>query len=200
MLAALGVGAAVFAVWLGWVNFAVFHLAIELTNLAICASVFTIGWNTRHITNEDSFSIMGAGYLACALLEFAHMLTHGQHPIVPVSDPYVTIQFWLAARTMVAISLLHAAYVRLRGVKISRELILVAYVLAAVVSAIFRGSGSAFYSTAVIPLQVGWRLAVMELRALDAGGHQWADGLKTSSLAAIVFRDCWTGRSCSRRI
>lgn len=166
MLAALGVGAAVFAVWLGWVNFAVFHLAIELTNLAICASVFTIGWNTRHITNEDSFSIMGAGYLACALLEFAHMLTHGQHPIVPVSDPYVTIQFWLAARTMVAISLLHAAYVRLRGVKISRELILVAYVLAAVGAALSiatfsREADPYFIPPLRIPLQVGWRLAVM---------------------------------------
>lgn len=165
ILASLGVGAAICLAWIGLTDYAVFHLIIELTGIAICVSVFTIGWNTRHITNQDHFPIMGSGYLGCAVLEFLHMLSHIQTPFLGFSSPNVAVHFWLAARTIVAVSFLHALYVKEWKAKVNQELILAAYGLAAVGAALaitFSAAGAERYFIPALqwPQQMLWRMAI----------------------------------------
>lgn len=165
ILASLGVGAAICLAWIGLTDYAVFHLIIELTGIAIGVSVFTIGWNTRHITNQDHFPIMGSGYLGCAVLEFLHMLSHIQTPFLGFSSPNVAVHFWLAARTIVAVSFLHALYVKEWKAKVNQELILAAYGLAAVGAALaitFSAAGAERYFIPALqwPQQMLWRMAI----------------------------------------
>jgi len=162
--AALVAGGASILAWIGLYNYPVFHVATELVGIAICASVFSIGWNARHITNQDHFAIMASGFLGCAILEFLHMLAHGHFPAVFFANPNATVHFLLAARTIIAVAFLHALYVRERKIQVDQEVVLAAYVFAALGAAFWITRSSRSVGPFVPDLQwlpqLVWRWAV----------------------------------------
>lgn len=157
-LAALAVCTAAGLAWLGIKSYPIFHFAIELAATAVCISVFTIGWNTRHIASQDHFTVMGCGYLGCAVLEFFHVLGQA-HPFGFFADPNVSLNFWLAARTVLAAAFLHSVYAREGRMKVNHEVTLAAYGMAAVAAAALIICASNEYGRFIPALKRPWHLA-----------------------------------------
>ena len=84
-----------------------FHTALEFVAMAVSAMVFALAWNLRD-THENSHAvILGTGFLAVTLIDLAHTLAFtGMPDLVTPSGAEKAINFWLAARFVVAVTLL----------------------------------------------------------------------------------------------
>jgi PAS domain S-box-containing protein len=86
------------------------HMALEFAAMAVSAMVFTLAWNLRHQPNNSHIMLLGAGFVAVGLIDFAHMLSYpGMPGIVTPGSTEKAINFWLAARYVAAAVFLGAA-------------------------------------------------------------------------------------------
>ena len=84
-------------------NYLPLHTALEFASMAVSAMVFTLAWNLRHQPHNGTTSLMGVGFLAVGLLDFAHTLSYaGMADLVTPSGTEKAINFWLAARYVAA--------------------------------------------------------------------------------------------------
>ena len=86
------------------------HTALEFAAMAVSAMVFSLAWNLRHRPDNGNIMLMGAGFLAVGLIDFAHTLSYAGMPeLVTPSGVEKAINFWLAARYVAAVVFLAAA-------------------------------------------------------------------------------------------
>lgn len=86
------------------------HIAAETFAIVIAMMVFGITWNAYGEDRPGNTVIIACGFLAVGLLDFAHMLSFkGMPDFVTPSGPEKAIQFWLAGRFLVALTLLAVA-------------------------------------------------------------------------------------------
>ena len=90
-------------------NYLLFHNIVELTSIAVAITLFSVGWNTRQITRNDSFLLLAISFLAIAGLDLLHILTYRGMRVFPEAGVDPPTQFWVAARAMEACSYLAAA-------------------------------------------------------------------------------------------
>ncbi|GAB2889046.1 hypothetical protein GCM10027046_16880 [Uliginosibacterium flavum] len=112
------------------------HNLLEFLSMAVSAMVFAIALTLgRHAGNRQPI-VLGCGFLAVCLIDFAHTLSFAGMPaLITPSGPEKAINFWLAGRYVAALTLLWAALVQtgnwsaaLRRTLISAALLLVALV------------------------------------------------------------------------
>ena len=106
------------AVWLdephyaleGLADYLPLHTFLETIAIVVAALVFGISWNAYRGERSAGALIMGAGFLAVALLDFGHVLSYAGMPnFVTPAGPEKAIWFWLAARLAAAGTLLAVA-------------------------------------------------------------------------------------------
>ena len=86
------------------------HTGLEFAAMAVSAMVFTLAWNLRQQPHNSNTMLLGAGFLAVGLIDFAHTLSYAGMPdLVTSSGAEKAINFWLAARYVAAAVLLGAA-------------------------------------------------------------------------------------------
>ena len=91
-------------------NYLPLHTALEFAAMAVSAMVFTLAWNLRHQPHNGNIMLLGAGFLAVGLIDFAHTLSYvGMPDLVTPSGTEKAINFWLAARYVAAAVFLGAA-------------------------------------------------------------------------------------------
>ncbi len=91
-------------------NYLPLHTFLEFIAMAVSAMVFTLAWNLRQQGRNNHRILLGAGFLAVALIDFAHTLSYAGMPtLVTASDPEKAINFWLAGRYAAAGVLLAVA-------------------------------------------------------------------------------------------
>ena len=79
------------------------HTALEFTAMAVSVMVFTLAWNLRNLPQNSNIMLIGAGFLAVGLLDFAHTLSYpGMPDLVTASSTEKAIDFWLAGRYVAA--------------------------------------------------------------------------------------------------
>jgi diguanylate cyclase (GGDEF)-like protein/PAS domain S-box-containing protein len=97
-------------------NYLPLHSLLEFISMAVSAMVFALAWNLRWQAANSHKIILGAGFLAVALIDFAHTLSFAGMPaLITPSGPEKAINFWLAARFMAAMVLLAVAVLKLRN-------------------------------------------------------------------------------------
>jgi len=92
-------------------NYLPLHTAMETFSVIVAALVFAIGWNTHTHGRPDNFLLLACTFLAVGILDFLHTLSYAGMPeLVTPASPEKAINFWLAARFLVAASLLIVAF------------------------------------------------------------------------------------------
>lgn len=99
-----------YSIFSGSLGYAEFHLVLELASVLVSLLVFAVGWNafTEGAVREQL--LLSCGFLAVALIDLVHALSfRGMPPLVTESSPQKAIAFWLAARTVMAATMLAVA-------------------------------------------------------------------------------------------
>ena len=92
-------------------NYALFHTIAELFSIFIAVGIFLIAVNTRSFTQNDYLYFLGLSYLFIGLVDLLHTLTLPGVGIFPdITTPNTTVQFWVLARYLEAISLFLAPF------------------------------------------------------------------------------------------
>lgn len=91
-------------------NYLLFHTLVELTSIAFSFTLFSIGWNARKFTQNDSFLLLATAFLIVGSLDVLHTLSYKGMGVFPVEIANPPTQYWIAARFVQAASYLIAAF------------------------------------------------------------------------------------------
>ncbi len=107
----IAIGLSVIALYpLSRIEYLLFHNIVELSSIAISITLFSIGWNSRLLTRNDAYTLLAIAYLVIAGLDLMHTLSYKGMGVFPSAGVDPPTQFWIAARSMEAISYLLAGY------------------------------------------------------------------------------------------
>ena len=92
-------------------NYLPLHSALEFVSMAVSAMIFSLAWSLRRQLGKPHLMLLGCGFLAVSLIDFAHTLSYAGMPewITP-SGAEKAINFWLAGRLIAALVLLGVAF------------------------------------------------------------------------------------------
>ncbi|WP_417446818.1 EAL domain-containing protein [Kangiella sp.] len=94
----------------GLASYLPLHTALEIISIAVASMVFGIAWVTQKFQPTTKVIILGCGALGVALLDLTHTISYqGMPDLITPSGPEKAINFWLAARFMIAIAVLLVA-------------------------------------------------------------------------------------------
>lgn len=86
------------------------HTAMETMAIVVAFLVFAVAWHAHDAPRAGGLTVLGAGFMAVGLLDFAHMLSYkGMPDFVTPASPEKAIDFWLMARYTSAVTLLAVA-------------------------------------------------------------------------------------------
>jgi signal transduction histidine kinase len=86
------------------------HTVLEVFSISVAFLLFGIVWNGYSRERSGNIMILGCAALAVGLIDLGHVLSYrGMPDFVTPSGPAKGINFWLAARTVAALSLLAVA-------------------------------------------------------------------------------------------
>ena len=86
------------------------HSGLEFISIAVSVMVFALAWNLRRQADNSYLMLLGTGFLAVSLIDFAHTLSYAGMPDwVTPSGAEKAINFWLAGRLTAALVLLAVA-------------------------------------------------------------------------------------------
>ena len=91
-------------------NYLPLHTGLEFISIAVSVMVFALAWNLRRQADNSHLMLLGVGFLAVSLIDFAHTLSYAGMPVwVTPSGPEKAINFWLTGRLIAALVLLAVA-------------------------------------------------------------------------------------------
>jgi len=102
-------------------SYLLFHSIAELFSIVIAAGIFIIAWNTRRFLPNAYLLFIGIAYLYIAFIDLLHTLAYKGMGVFPGSGADLPTQFWIAGRSMEAVSLFAALFFlgkRLRDVPV----------------------------------------------------------------------------------
>lgn len=86
------------------------HTGLEFMSMAVSAMVFALAWSLRRQGDNSHLMLLGTGFLAVSVIDFAHTLSYAGMPDwVTPSGAEKAINFWLAGRLVAALLLLAVA-------------------------------------------------------------------------------------------
>jgi len=89
-------------------NYLLFHTIAELVAIAIAIAVFIVAWNARAMLENSYLLVAGTGLLFVAGIELLHTLAYEGMEIFAGYDANLPTQLWIAARYLLAGTLLAA--------------------------------------------------------------------------------------------
>jgi len=86
------------------------HTILETFTVVVASLVFSIGWNAYSRGIPSNILLISCAFLGVGILDFSHMLSYtGMPDFITASGPNKSIIFWLAARSLAAVTLLTVA-------------------------------------------------------------------------------------------
>lgn len=89
-------------------NYLLFHGLAELSSVIIAGAIFTIAWNSRHLSSNKFLLLSGISLLFVAIIDLLHILTYKGMGVFPGIGNDIPTQLWLGARYLQSFSLLAA--------------------------------------------------------------------------------------------
>ncbi len=94
----------------GAASYAPLHMALETASIVVAMLVFGVAWNAYSRERPGNVILLACALLATGVIDFVHTLSYAGMPdFITPSGPEKAINFWLAARFIVAIALLAVA-------------------------------------------------------------------------------------------
>jgi PAS domain S-box-containing protein len=109
-------------------NGLLFHSLTEVFGIAVAVAMFMVFWNTRRLAGNGYFLFVSIAYLFVALIDLVHMLAYPGMGIFPGDNTNRSLQLWVAARALQALSLLLAPLCV--GRRIKSGWVILGYILA----------------------------------------------------------------------
>jgi PAS domain S-box-containing protein len=106
-------------------NYPLFHTLAELFCIVLASSIFIMAWNARRILDDSFILFIGIAYLFVALTDLMHTFTLPYVSFFAGGANDVSMQFWVAARYLEAVSLVCAPL--LLGHRVRARLLLSGY-------------------------------------------------------------------------
>ena len=100
----------------GLASYLPLHTALEVLSIVVAGMIFAIVWSTQSYFTAGRLLLIGVFALGVSLLDLLHALSYkGMPALVTPSDSEKAINFWLAARLLMAIGLLLCAWIAHRA-------------------------------------------------------------------------------------
>ncbi|MEW6203451.1 MAG: MASE3 domain-containing protein [bacterium] len=91
-------------------NYLLFHSFAEGFAVVIMVAIFLIAWNSRRTVENSFFLFIGIAFLFVGLIDFIHMLGYKGMGVFPNYPAGLSVQLWVAARLLQAVSFITAFY------------------------------------------------------------------------------------------
>ncbi|MFX1238868.1 MAG: MASE3 domain-containing protein [Promethearchaeota archaeon] len=108
-------------------NFLLFHSIAELFSIVIAGGIFVIGWNSREHMDSAFFLVVGVSFLFIGIIDLVHTLSYKGMGLFIEYGPNLSVQLWIAARYLEALSFLLAILVRNK--QINSIYLMISYIL-----------------------------------------------------------------------
>jgi PAS domain S-box-containing protein len=109
-------------------NYLLFHTIVELLSIVVAFAVFMITWNSRKMLDNNYLYFVGIAYIFIGALDLLHTITFKGMQIIPGSA-YHANQFWIATRTMEALTLVLGFLFLKMKKTLNADLIILAYLV-----------------------------------------------------------------------
>jgi signal transduction histidine kinase len=106
-------------------SYLVFHSVAEIFSVVVACGVFVVAWNSRRFAQNSYLLFIGIAYLFVAGLDLLHTLAYKGMGVFHGYEPNLAAQLWISGRYVESISLLVAAF--MIGRKLKVHLVLIAY-------------------------------------------------------------------------
>lgn len=128
-------------------GYLLFHSVAEIFAIVISASVFTVAWNSRQVSEQHYLLFVGMALLAASALNILHLLSYQGMGVFPDHDADLPTQLWLARRYVESVALLIAPLFLRRRFNPTGALLGFAAVTAGLIAGIFLGAFPVAYVT-----------------------------------------------------
>lgn len=96
----------------GLASYVPLHTILEVLAICVGAMIFAVAWSTQGYSRAARLSILGVFVLGVSVLDLLHVLSFKEMPhFVTPSSVEKSINFWFAARLLLAVGLLLVAWV-----------------------------------------------------------------------------------------
>jgi len=155
----------------GWYNYLFFHSLVELFSIVIAAAAFLVAWNTRRLVAHGFFLLLGIALLAAGSLDVVHTLTYKGMEVFPGIGANLSLQLWIAARALEALSFLLAPRFLLRPLPVGAALFGYAAAVALLLAVILGGAFPICYieGAGLTPFKIGSEYAIALIFLAAAG-------------------------------
>ncbi len=106
------------------VSFLTFHTLVELFAIIISFLMFTLVWSIRDMIRNSFLLFLGCGYFWVGSLDLLHTLTYKGMDLLVHDHGNVSIQFWICARFLEAMTLMLAPFMINQSIREGRIFIL----------------------------------------------------------------------------
>lgn len=96
--------------WASTFSYALFHLFAEGFSITIGVTVFILVLNLRQLNGNSYLTFIGIAYTFVALLDAFHTFAYPGMNIFPAYGTNLTVQLWIAARLLEAVSIVVAMF------------------------------------------------------------------------------------------
>ena len=117
-------------------SYILFHTVAELVFVVVCLSVIIMAWALHQFLDDDFAVFLGAALFAVASLHVVHLVDYPGLGLVSGSLDSPT-QLWLAARFLLAVSLIAAAFVVGRRIDLRITVLVLSGYVAVVLASIY---------------------------------------------------------------
>lgn len=116
-------------------SYLLFHCLAEIFSIIVAFCIFILAWNSRRFAKNSYLLFIGIAYLFIGVLDLTHTLAYKGMGVFLLDDPNLSTQLWIAARYVESASLLIAAF--LVGRKLKVNFAFIGYIL---ITAVLLGS------------------------------------------------------------
>ena len=116
-----------FMFYLSRLNYLMFHTLVELSSIAVSLALFFIGWNTRDICSNKSFTFLSISFISIAIIDLLHLLTYKGIGIFPGLGVDPPTQLWIASGGLQAASFLLAAFFQNKNAEFNSSVVLILF-------------------------------------------------------------------------
>jgi PAS domain S-box-containing protein len=123
---------------LGFKNFFFYHMFIEIFGICIAYSIFIIAINTYGTTKNNFVMFLGIAFFIVGTLDFLHLMTwEGLILFGKLNVVNISMQLWICARFIQAISMLLCCLIICKSIKIKIPVIIISVLAIFLIGAIF---------------------------------------------------------------
>lgn len=106
-------------------SYLIFHSIAEIFSIVVACGIFVLAWNSRRFAQNNYLLFVGIAYLFVAGLDLLHTLAYKGMGVFQGFESNLATQLWISARYVESVSLLVAAFIIRRKLRI--RIILVVY-------------------------------------------------------------------------